>query len=41
MKSLAVESLAPNPDLVYETVVSKFDTDFGKVCVFGNRFRST
>jgi hypothetical protein len=31
VKKLDVGSLTPNPNLVYETTVSEFDTDFGKV----------
>lgn len=31
IKKLDVGSLAPNPNLEYETVVAEFDTDFGKV----------
>jgi catechol O-methyltransferase len=31
-KKLDVGSLTPNPNLIYETAVSEFDTDFGKVC---------
>jgi catechol O-methyltransferase len=33
VKKLDVGSLTPNPNLVYETTVSEFDTDFGKVCL--------
>ncbi|CAG7915802.1 unnamed protein product [Penicillium olsonii] len=31
-----VGSLAPNPKLVYQTVVSEFDTAFGRVCIVSN-----
>ena len=33
VKKLDVGSLTPNPNLVYETTVSEFDTAFGKVCL--------
>lgn len=31
-RKLDVGSLTPNPNLIYETTVSEFDTDHGKVC---------
>jgi catechol O-methyltransferase len=34
IKKLDVGSLTPNPSLVYETVVSEFDTVFGRVGIF-------
>lgn len=36
-----VGSLSPNPNLVYNTVVSEFDTTFGLVCFFFNPPRIT
>lgn len=33
VQKLDAGSLAPNPNLVYETSVLEFDTDFGKVCL--------
>lgn len=32
LEKLDVGSRHPNPDLVFETVIPEFDTDFGKVC---------
>ena len=38
VQKLEAGSLAPNPNLVYETSVTEFDTDFGKACLISIMF---